>query len=416
MFGRYQDMIDRLSERELADRWAFLLFAIGGSVLIWITKALQVSAILVAAGAMILMLAYAALVNLGPKLKLRADQLGDNCYYLGLVFTLASLSYAIFTFDPANTATTIVQGFGVALVSTVLGLVLRVFFSQGQPDLALAEENARIALTETAAAVRAELDGVVIAFQTFATQTQQHLTELRDQVRTDVAEASAAAKSAIDGAATAAGASLAEQIAETTGEVRKLTAPLGKIVKAIEGHADTLNAVTEKTSVQLASLAAIEQASATAAKAFSQVTQSAEEVRRHQVVLGENSEILGKLAVAAAESIEGIREAAQRFDQLVAARLAALDEAPLKANDRLDAALGAALQRWQESIALHAAGQTELLLQLEKARSDELASARRHNEALDVEIARSRERVGKLQTALIEVANELTAQVSATDR
>lgn len=416
MFGRYQDMIDRLSERELADRWAFLLFAIGGSVLIWITKALQINAILVAAGAMVLMLAYAALVNLGPKLKLRADQLGDNCYYLGLVFTLASLSYAIFTFDPANTATTIVQGFGVALVSTVLGLVLRVFFSQGQPDLAHAEENARIALTETAAAVRAELDGVVLAFQTFATQTQQHLTELRDQVRSDVADASATAKSAIDGAAKAAGASLAEQIDETTGEVRKLTAPLGKIVKAIEGHADTLNSVTEKTSVQLASLAAIEQASATAAKAFTQVTQSAEVVQKHQLALTANSERLGNLAVAAAQSIEGIRDAAQRFDQLVEARLATLDQAPLKANERLDAALSTALQRWQESLAQHASGQGELLRQLERARSDELASVKRHNEALDAEIAKSRERVGRLQSALIEAANELTAQVSAADR
>ncbi|MBE1529542.1 aminoglycoside N3'-acetyltransferase [Sphingopyxis sp. OAS728] len=409
-------MVDRLRDREWADRWAFLLFAIGGSIAIWIAKSLGLDAIWVAGGAMMVMLAYAAVVSLGPKLKLRADQLGDNCYYLGLVFTLASLSYAIFTFDPARTATTIVQGFGVALVSTVLGLVLRVFFSQGQPDLAAAEDNARIALTETAAAVRAELDGVLLAFQTFAIQTQQHLAELRDQVRADVEVVSAGAREAVAASADGARAMLNEQSAETVDELRKATTSVGRLVKAIDGHADMLGAVAGKTSAQFDNLEMIERAGTAAAEALRQVSASAEALRTHQQDLAEGDERLAGIGTNVAATITALGQAAERFDELVEARLGALGEAPLKNAEALDAVLAKTLATWQTVISDHAEANARLLKDLEEARTRELAALHRHNEALDVEIERSRSKVGQVQAALVEMTNELTAQISASDR
>ena len=107
-------LIDRLQERGLIDRWGFMAFAGVGSVLVFASKRLNVPAIFVAIGAVGLIVVYAILVNLKGTGKLRSDQAGDNCYYLGLIYTLTSLSYAIFTFDPDKTATTIVQGFGIA--------------------------------------------------------------------------------------------------------------------------------------------------------------------------------------------------------------------------------------------------------------------------------------------------------------
>lgn len=413
MFYRYRDMADRLREREWADRWAFLLFAIGGSVLIWGSKGLGVDPIYVALGAMIVMLGYAALVNLGPKLKLRADQLGDNCYYLGLVFTLASLSYAIFTFDPANTATTIVQGFGVALVSTVLGLVLRVFFSQGQPDLAMAEDNARIALTQTAAAVRAELDGVLLSFQTFAVQTQQHLVELRDQVRGDYESVGATVRTTIDEAADTVRTTLAEQAAETNGEMRKVTRSMGKLVSAIEGHAATLGSITERTSAQLEGLTAIENAGLAAAAALVQVSGGAETMQRSQAGLAENVDRVAATAATMGETVAAMKAAAERFDTLVEARLATLGEAPLKLGDGLDRALADALARWQETISGHNKSHAQALRDFETARVTELQTSVRHNEALAVELGRSREMVGKVHGALVEMTDQLTARVAA---
>ena len=142
--------VDRLAERGLIDRWGFLLFALLGSSAILIANSLNMAPIPVAAGAALTMVGYAALVQTSGSGRLRADQAGDNCYYLGLIYTLCSLAYAIFLFDPANTATTVVQGFGIALTTTIMGLVLRVFFSQSRVDLVQTEDTARIELAEAA--------------------------------------------------------------------------------------------------------------------------------------------------------------------------------------------------------------------------------------------------------------------------
>lgn len=128
MDGSETHLVDRLDERGLIDRWGFLIFALGGAIGILVAKSTSLPPVLVAAAAAMTMVLYAALVKTKGTGRLRADQAGDNCYYLGLIYTLTSLAYAIFLFDPANTATTIVQGFGIALLTTIMGLVLRVFF------------------------------------------------------------------------------------------------------------------------------------------------------------------------------------------------------------------------------------------------------------------------------------------------
>ena len=416
MFERNRDMADHLRDREWSDRWAFLVFAVGGSILIWLAKTFDTNSVVVALGAMVVMLLYAGLVSFGPKLKLRADQLADNCYYLGLVFTLASLSYAIFTFDPAKTATTIVQGFGVALVSTVLGLVLRVFFSQGKPDLAMAEENARLALTETAAQVRAELDGVVLAFQTFAVQTQQHLTELRDQVRNDVDIIGSVARQAIKSTAEEAKGAVAEQANETVEDIRKVSASVKGLVKAIDGQAAAIDGMTAKITIQGEAIAAIENAGNAASFALGQITSSADTVLRYQETLSASGQQLAAAGGTIASTTSGLLQAAQQFDALVEARLTTLNNAPMKVSERLGTALSDTVTRWEQTIAQHAESHAEVLRTLAQARTDELAAIRRHNEALDVETTRSREKVTKVHAALVEMTNELTAQVTPVQR
>ena len=412
MFGRYGNMIDRLQQREWSDRWIFLLFALIGSMAIWLAKAVGLDAFIVALGAIGAMLAYAALANLGPSLKMRADQIGDNCYYLGLVFTLASLSYAIFTFDPADTATTIVQGFGVALVSTVLGLVLRVFFSQGRPDLAMAEDNARLALTETAVSVRAELDGVLLAFQTFAVQTQQHLIELRDQVSQDVTAIGASAREAISEMSESSRLMVHNQSLETVDEIRKVASSVGRLVKSIDRHSDALGEVGGKTSKQLEDLAAIEKAGAAAADALTQITGSAEMVHRYQVAANDSNDKLVAAGASMASAVGGISQATERFEVLIEQKINALGKAPMDISGRLDAELTEALNRWQQTISRCADENAGFLDALRRAREAELEAARRHNEALEAEVERSREKVGLVHNSLVDMTNELTSQLS----
>ena len=148
--------IDRLRDRGFTDQLGFMIFAVGGFAGIISAKALGIETIWVAIGAVVAMLLYALAIGRQGIGRLRADQAGDNCYYLGLIYTLASLSYAITTFDPNDTATTVVQGFGIALATTIIGLILRVFFAQGRPDLENSEVEARLELTDAVARLKGE--------------------------------------------------------------------------------------------------------------------------------------------------------------------------------------------------------------------------------------------------------------------
>lgn len=173
MEPRRTGLIDRLAERGLVDRWGFLLFALGGAACILVAKHSGLSPVLVAAAAAITMVLYAAVTQAKGTGRLRGDQAGDNCYYLGLIYTLTSLAYAIFLFDPAETATTIVQGFGIALATTIMGIVLRVFFNQTRVDLVETEDTARLELADAAGRLKAELAATVVSMNDFGRRTRQ---------------------------------------------------------------------------------------------------------------------------------------------------------------------------------------------------------------------------------------------------
>lgn len=173
---------DVLEDRSWIDRWGFLLFAFGGGAAILTAKSIGLAAIPVAAFAAGAMVAYAFIVQTSGTGRLRADQAGDNCYYLGLIYTLISLAFAIFFFDPATTATTVVQGFGIALATTIMGLVLRVFFNQTRVDLVQTEDTARIELADAAGRLKAELQSITVSMSDYGRETRQALEELRGQV------------------------------------------------------------------------------------------------------------------------------------------------------------------------------------------------------------------------------------------
>ena len=60
------------------------------------------------------------------------DNIGDNCYYLGFLFTLISLAIGLYSFDPNEfqSILKITNNFALAIISTLIGLFLRVLFNQ----------------------------------------------------------------------------------------------------------------------------------------------------------------------------------------------------------------------------------------------------------------------------------------------
>lgn len=127
------------------------------------------------------MLAYACLVYRVPRLRVRLDQAGDNAYYLGLLFTLMSMAFALYEFGEAQGGTgtqQIIANFGIALFSTIAGIFLRVVLHQMRVDPADVEAMTRIDLAEASKRVQAILNTVTSDLGRFHDEVRQRSTDV----------------------------------------------------------------------------------------------------------------------------------------------------------------------------------------------------------------------------------------------
>lgn len=156
-------------------RHALFFFStfIFGAILLTVEKTLvynlfpsetSIAKAIVIATAMILMGTYVFFVTLVPATKLRTDVAADNVYYLGFLFTLTSLAIAL----SIDSADAILANFGVAIISTLIGIAARVGLNQLRVDPNDIEEASRLELSEATSRVKAELS-----------ETVRQLTEFR---------------------------------------------------------------------------------------------------------------------------------------------------------------------------------------------------------------------------------------------
>lgn len=149
------------------DQILFFLVFIAGTVGIIILKYRGVTQAWVTAWPVALMFVYLILVRTSQRFDLSSDRAGDNLYYMGFLFTLVSISYSLYDFsriglDQSNDAArSIVVNFGIALATTIVGLALRVTMMQVRGDPAEVERIARVELSQSAAALKTEIDLVI---------------------------------------------------------------------------------------------------------------------------------------------------------------------------------------------------------------------------------------------------------------
>ena len=148
-------------------RIPFAVTAIGGGAVLFWMKTHGVSQLVVTAVTCALILTYAILVSFIVVLRIREDQLGDNCYYLGFLFTLFSLAWALYEFNLSNDIKSVVANFSLALGSTIVGILLRVIINQARRDVLEAERDARIELAQAVVRMRVEIDDAVLALSSF---------------------------------------------------------------------------------------------------------------------------------------------------------------------------------------------------------------------------------------------------------
>lgn len=406
-------LVDRLAERGFVDRWAFLVFSLGGGVAIVLGKYSGLSAVPIAATAMIVMVAYAAIVQFSGTGRLRSDQAGDNCYYLGLIYTLSSLAYAIFFFDPADTATTIVQGFGIALATTIMGLVLRVFFSQSRVDLTETEDTARIELAKAAGDLKAELSQAVVSMNDFAHQTRQSIQELREAVIADIAATQKAATASITEVSAAATKTLSSQASKITNAADKYVAATERVIGGLEEHRTRVEALAEGHANTLGALDTVRMAADTIAPLLGDLAARAASMATAQGALAESGQGLQAIVVALGARLQGVETAAAIFDRQAEERLRQLAEAPAELGKNAAAAVDGAAAAVRAELTGLATACRQASEALTAQMQSTLSATRQHNDGLERELARSREVVGKVHGALVEMTGLLLRDVEA---
>lgn len=403
---------DALQERALIDRWGFVGFAVVGGLAIWIAKqTTDWDYKWIAGGAALLLVLYAIIVATRGTGKLRSDQAGDNCYYLGLIYTLVSLAHAIFTFDPADTATTIVQGFGIALLTTIVGLTLRVFFNQSRVDLYEAEDTARLELAEAAARLKTQLSQIANSFRDFAFGMQQSIDELRQAATTSISEAADESVRAIKDLSKSAGTGLKNQTTGLTERVAELTEATTNTCDALKSHAKSLDALTKKQISSTENLEAMERSVANASAmsdALRAQMESASEVQSNvEAAATRLNDVIGGLQ----SSVDGTSAALQQLHGEFQERLAELEKGPQSSLDGALKAIAGAAERLKDALESLASQHQEASRSLEGLSSGVVVSLQNHNREMEDELKRSREKVGKVQNFLVDMTNTLAQQI-----
>jgi hypothetical protein len=169
---------------------------LAGIALYVVLKEIGIAQWIITASVVLVMLCYAAAVTRIPRLRVRLDQAGDNAYYLGLLFTLASMAFALYDSGSPNEdgpeTRVIVANFGIALASTITGIFLRVLLHQMRIDPAEVESATRMELAEASRRVRATLDSLssdsAALLDVMRQRTSDQVVRLGDEIEKTVAK------------------------------------------------------------------------------------------------------------------------------------------------------------------------------------------------------------------------------------
>ena len=161
-------------DRDLNPRAAFLWFAGGGGLFLLLLKLATSHWFPPVALSLVLIVAYGFVLwdreLKGPKF----EHAGDNLYYVGFLYTLISLAASLYQFTSDGYAREIVQGFGVALSSTVFGLIGRVYVNQSSvAEPAQVEAAARRSLVDAHRALRREMDYSIEDYKRFRDELRE---------------------------------------------------------------------------------------------------------------------------------------------------------------------------------------------------------------------------------------------------
>ncbi|MGO7276050.1 methyl-accepting chemotaxis protein (plasmid) [Rhizobium ruizarguesonis] len=208
----------------------FVLLTIIGSAVIWLGKVWGFDIALITAIPVAMMFLYMT-VNMLAGLRVHSEQAGDNLYYMGFIYTLTSLGVSLYRFTGEASIEDVVRNFGIAIISTVTGIALRIFFNQMRRDPADIEKAVRHELAEMTRRVRSELDNSAMEFSSYRRTSNQMLSEGFEEIARQAEKNGEAVRAAIEAMSAKAVESLqttSKQLLTTLEESHKNVAHLSE--------------------------------------------------------------------------------------------------------------------------------------------------------------------------------------------
>jgi len=342
--------------RDALDKWAFFIALLVGSAGIVALRfaglvhepMADIAGWLAIIPAVLAIAGYAVYAFRTPQSQVNLDQTADNAYYLGLLFTLVSLIFALWHVQnlltendlDARTVTVLelLPDFGLALVSTVAGIVARVVLQQFRGGIEEAEERAQFELSYATAEFRDKLYVAVGDFTNAARAATSAVGDITAHTQTTLKAAADSTADAVReagkqigeaGAEFAAGAETATQhmqeFAEQSGEaMQKLQTQIDAVTEGwSEQHAAALEALGRQGAESLNQLVArggelLEQIYAQSEAAAEQFRKQTERADADSARVGKNLAALGDHAAEARTKIAQLTEVGETFTRTFA--------------------------------------------------------------------------------------------------
>jgi hypothetical protein len=239
--------VDIRTDDRLQSKWDKTLFFgvfVVGTALILLEKASSIPAVVAPVTGIGAIVLYCAVAWKSPRFRIREDRIGDSAYYLGFLFTLVSLSWALYQFTEQGGTERVISGFGIALATTIFGLAARVFFQQMREDPVEIEQAVRHSLNDQVLHLQRELRLIIESLSLIRNRIQEEVGQaVGSGLREILSDSREAVKAETELFHAAIGAPLEAVkqavLASTThaAETRKST---GRLLKAIDGLAERI--------------------------------------------------------------------------------------------------------------------------------------------------------------------------------
>jgi hypothetical protein len=351
------------SRPKMPDGGMFIGFALFGFLALLIMKLQGISPLVSAAVALVTLAVYAATSMRCAYGEENPERIGDNCYYLGFLFTLASLSAALIEIEGAREGRgqvieRVVSDFGVALTSTIAGIMARVTLMQMGGSQSVVDASVKSGIEHELAAIAQVLEGITF-----------DASQFRDKIRAAL-ESELNSMVAYNQEAVKKMGAEAENIASS---IQRIGAGIGAAEMPVAQIARNLDLVQRKlnaTADRLSSLSDIE---------------------------AKRQETLARMADDMSELHERV-----------------FDFEPIDKVNRASNSLAEAVKLITDQIRLSGPALSEmgdqLRLQVEQARQDAALIGRLKNE-LSKDLEASHRTLGELQGALADMAHALSKQL-----